>query len=144
MRQGGAELRLARRNEAAACGFTGNPDIYGLGIRLGIYFQWIAAIISKCFDASPEAIRELMEVDAIFLLAILIATLLLSASSTYAVEVLIMLHFFFGDVYTVYYDSSMVFGGTSTISVWSITFRSLMHTTMAAYAVWFWFPGLEL
>ena len=27
------------------CGFTGNPDPYGLGIRLGVYFQWISAFI---------------------------------------------------------------------------------------------------
>ncbi len=28
-------------------GFLGNPDFTGLGIRLGIYLQWLAIILSN-------------------------------------------------------------------------------------------------
>jgi hypothetical protein len=29
------------------CGFVGNPDLYGIGIRVGIYAQWFAALLSN-------------------------------------------------------------------------------------------------
>ena len=36
-----------------ARGFDGDSDFYGLGIRLGIYLQWIAASITNL----PETVR---------------------------------------------------------------------------------------
>lgn len=33
-----------------SCGREGRPDMYGLGIRLGIYFQWFGEIIVEFFD----------------------------------------------------------------------------------------------
>ncbi|RPB26915.1 hypothetical protein L211DRAFT_753567, partial [Terfezia boudieri ATCC MYA-4762] len=36
-------------------GFTGDADTYGLGIRIGLYFQWITSSIAYSFVPS-EAI----------------------------------------------------------------------------------------
>lgn len=33
-----------------SCGREGRPDLYGLGIRLGIYFQWFGEILVEFFD----------------------------------------------------------------------------------------------
>ncbi|KAL6820179.1 hypothetical protein J3E69DRAFT_52650 [Trichoderma sp. SZMC 28015] len=33
-----------------SCGREGRPDMYGLGIRLGIYFQWFGEILVEFFD----------------------------------------------------------------------------------------------
>lgn len=34
----------------ASCGHQGRPDMYGLGIRLGIYLQWFGEILVEFFD----------------------------------------------------------------------------------------------
>ncbi|EHK44520.1 hypothetical protein TRIATDRAFT_245960, partial [Trichoderma atroviride IMI 206040] len=34
----------------ASCGHQGRPDMYGLGIRLGIYIQWLGEILVEFFD----------------------------------------------------------------------------------------------
>ena len=36
------QLDLSKRD----CTFAGNPDIYGLGIRLGLYLQWTASMLT--------------------------------------------------------------------------------------------------
>ncbi|KAL6872237.1 hypothetical protein HDV57DRAFT_511593 [Trichoderma longibrachiatum] len=33
-----------------SCGREGRPDLYGLGIRLGIYFQWFGEMLVEFFD----------------------------------------------------------------------------------------------
>jgi len=103
--------RLPRRQSTVdvACGFEGSSDIYGLGIRLGVCFQWVSAIISKKFLASSnlEIMHDLVTVNTIFSLAIFIATALLTIGgfgTAHGVEILILLHIYFGSVYIVMYD----------------------------------------
>lgn len=93
----------AKRREVGLnqCGFPGNSDVYGLGVRVGIYLQWIAAIISCQFR--EESMRDVQTADFIFLIAIGVATLVLSVDpSTHAVEIMILLCIFFGDIFTVF------------------------------------------
>ena len=40
---GQSSLTKYKRDDS--CGFDGNSDLYGLGIRLGVYFQWISVPI---------------------------------------------------------------------------------------------------
>lgn len=63
--------------------------------------QWAAAVLSKGSKHEPDGLRDLLNEHAIFLMAVFIATILLYTGSTdtpYSVEVLIMLHMFFGSV----------------------------------------------
>jgi hypothetical protein len=129
------------------CGFVGNSDIYGLGIRLGLYFQWAASILSKQFSASPESIRDIIDVDIIFLTAIFISTALLAGGTIgtpYSVEILIMLHIYFGDVYIIFFDRRILSLADSNQSIWGFWLRSTLHAGMAAFALFFWFHGLDL
>lgn len=50
----GAQQGLAKRtlipqqlDRRDPCGFEGNPDLYGLGIRLGIYFQLFSSFLAN-------------------------------------------------------------------------------------------------
>ncbi|KAL6716375.1 hypothetical protein ACLMJK_005941 [Lecanora helva] len=52
-------------------GFQGNTDLYGLGIRIGIYLQWISSLLTNIF--LPNAISESLDTNAIFLFALFIA-----------------------------------------------------------------------
>src|SRR5436190_13179186 len=98
---------LPLRMRSETCGFVGNSDAYGLGIRLGIYFQWIASWIAN--QLSPEIAAELNDVNCIFLIAIFISGIVLSAtpSKAHAVEILILLFILFGSVFSVLSTATM-------------------------------------
>jgi hypothetical protein len=51
--------------------FSGNPDFYGAGIRLGVYLQVLSSWILNSFNA--EATADTHDANSIFLLAIIIA-----------------------------------------------------------------------
>ena len=131
-----------------ACGFIGNSDVYGLGIRLGVYLQWLTSIISKRFfsSSSPEVLRELLDANAIFTLSILIGTALLATGSVgqvYGVEILIMLHIFFGSTYIISYDQLIRGPHSIAISFYGISSILTITCGMSAFATWYWFPGLD-
>ncbi|TAQ86798.1 hypothetical protein B7494_g4862 [Chlorociboria aeruginascens] len=104
-------MLISQVDEPGGCDFQGNSDIYGLGIRVGIYLQWISALISKWRFGNNENLRDLLNENAVFLFSIFLATALLARGMTrvpYSIEVLSMLHIFFGSVYTVFYDENLV------------------------------------
>ena len=49
------------------CGFEGDSGTYGLGVRLGIYFQWIADRIAVL--GLPTEARSVRRVNMCFTLA---------------------------------------------------------------------------
>ena len=53
-------------------GFAGNADVYGLGIRLGIYFQWAAQVIAN-FTLPNEVKNDMANAVWAFNLALVIA-----------------------------------------------------------------------
>lgn len=131
------------------CGFIGNPDIYGLGIRLGIYLQWIASCVSNTYFICPLEHPGLLDSYLVFNSALLIATFVLTAQplDTHIAEMSII---FF-----------MIFNGWSTafpihrrgraISIrdefWEVGARSALTFTLnliwATYASWFWIAGVN-
>lgn len=81
----------------ASCGYVGNSDIYGLGIHVGIYLQWVAGILSKAF-LEEEDMHDIFNESSIFLITIFVAIILLITNfieDTHNVNTLIMLHIFF-------------------------------------------------
>lgn len=73
------------------CGFAGNPDIYGLGIRLGYYTQALAVWFANYFFYRDA--KSLRGANLIFILALLIALCIyaFNAETTYAIEVFLLL-----------------------------------------------------
>ncbi|KAK0619016.1 hypothetical protein B0T14DRAFT_198914 [Immersiella caudata] len=75
------------------CGFEGNSDMYGLGIRLGIYMQWLSAILCNALLTDPTTERGIMNTALVYNVALLVVVFLLlkpgaSDQATYAVEFL--------------------------------------------------------
>ncbi|KAF8453826.1 hypothetical protein BGX38DRAFT_1268336 [Terfezia claveryi] len=46
------------------CGFDGDQDMYGLGIRIGYYVQWIATVLGAYY--TPKIVSSAFEANAIF------------------------------------------------------------------------------
>ncbi|KAJ5548425.1 hypothetical protein N7513_005659 [Penicillium frequentans] len=76
----------------------GNSDLYGLGIRIGIYLQWISAWISLLLD--PESAQSTYDVNSIFVFAILVATIIASQQGAARIEMYLMLQFMLGSFIT--------------------------------------------
>jgi len=77
--------------DGANCGgFEGNPDFYGLGIRLGVYLQVLSSWATNTLK--DDAIADTHAANSIFLLAIVVSVLSATASQEIRpVEVWLML-----------------------------------------------------
>jgi hypothetical protein len=129
------------------CGFQGNPDLYGLGIRLGVYFQWASAQI--IYGWYPEGRNDLAESYLVFLFAIIVAVIVITAQAepTYAGEILILIYIIFGGIYTV------LGGGArqhhlnrikkSSVHYAQLFTFSIIMTSTCIYCSWFWLHGLR-
>ena len=137
---------INRRQVSSTCEYRGNSDLYGFGIRLGLYLQWTASVVSKAWAPSLDSLRDLLDADSIFLLAIFVATSVYSTNvlePVHDIDILILLHMFFGDVYSVFFEIASQQKRVSPISAWGSRYRVLVIGSMSAYAVWFWFIGLD-
>ena len=74
-----------------SCTFAGNPEFYGLGIRLGVYTQLLSTLLANHW--LPAELSSAWDANFVFLAALLIATIKSAASvpSLLAVEVFILL-----------------------------------------------------
>ena len=77
-------------------GLPGNSDLYGLGIRIGIYLQWTSSLLTNTF--LPDGAADLLDANSIFLFAVFIATANATSSpeALHPVEAFIMLALCFG------------------------------------------------
>ena len=83
-------------------GFEGNSDIYGLGIRTGVYLQWFSSWL--CMTLNPETAQELHATNSIFVFAIIIAAVVAATSGEdpfRPVEAYILIQVCFGYLFTV-------------------------------------------
>jgi hypothetical protein len=82
--------------ETEGGGFEGSPDFYGLGIRIGVYLQWMSSLIANSW--LPEDNLSMAEGYAGFSIAFFIAVLLLifQDGCAYTVEMIILLNFLWG------------------------------------------------
>jgi hypothetical protein len=145
------EINPNKRADSApgTCSFQGNSDVYGLGIRLGVYLQWIASHIANRSHHCEEVIREFLATNTIFLCALLIAGVVLSSQpeSSYAVEIAILLYIIWGTVVSV-----LSISGYRTIIAaedwfcvpftgYGIFIRLYLGLAVSCFGAWFWFGG---
>ena len=73
-----------------AHGFDGNADLYGMGIRTGIYLQWMTCLLAN--NLLPERRKELQKVCLVFSLAVCIATIISSVAVTcvFSIDVVVL------------------------------------------------------
>ncbi|RYP09342.1 hypothetical protein DL765_008488 [Monosporascus sp. GIB2] len=82
------------------CGFEGNSDLYGLGVRLGIYVQWATSVLAE--HLYEPAISECRDVNTTFQIAMLAGLMLITTNvntETLAVEGYVTLLFCFASAW---------------------------------------------
>ncbi|KAN0089947.1 hypothetical protein V8E51_018526 [Hyaloscypha variabilis] len=117
------------------CGFTGNGDIYGTGVRIGLYCQWLATLLITLF--SPEEEETVRVLNLTINTSIFLGIAVQSAKETNPVEPVIVLFLMCGSL------SSLTGNGMSNFGHVSGVFRALFYTALSAYGIWYWFDGLD-
>lgn len=143
---------ISRQLSTPQCTFTGNSDLYGLGIRIGIYLQWISGLLANSFHA--DSVQDMLATNTIFLIALFIALAISTVNDTVvAAEVAILLQFCFGFLFTVSSTWGLRITGRQLNSakeykkrvhfpLMGSTVRLCLATAICAYNVWFWFVGV--
>ncbi|OAF98788.1 uncharacterized protein CC84DRAFT_1223533 [Paraphaeosphaeria sporulosa] len=134
---------LKIRKNATLCeeGFLGNADLYGLGIRLGLYLQWMSSFLANNFLSSTR--QEIQRVYLVFSLAICLATLIASTrkSCVFSVEIEILYWMYWGG-YVCVFGSAPCSIRLGTVSRWVMTdwTGAILFTThwiMTYHGIWF-------
>ncbi|XP_044715533.1 uncharacterized protein HRG_11112 [Hirsutella rhossiliensis] len=115
---------------------VGNSDLYGLGVRIGLYSQWIATLLTTVLDSADEG--DLRLLNLIVQTAIFLGLCTESSRRASAVGALITQILLCGSLSSVTGDGITYFGHASGF------LRVLFYTALSAYGIWFWFAGLPL
>lgn len=153
-------MREKRAEQNVCTGFPGDQDTYGLGIRIGLYFQWITTSIAYSFVPS-EAVT-MRGVNNCFQAAMFAGLLFLTktkGSGLFAVEAYLMLVFCMGGVCSPTVpsniagsDSDSTHGRLQVIhrgyamihaSTLGGYFRLLLSVGFLSYGLWFTFVGMD-
>lgn len=127
-----------------ACGFSGNPDLFGTGIRIGYYTQITAVWFSNYFYFREA--KVLRSVNNLFLLALIIAGFIyfFNAHSTYVVHAFLLLQIgivigLVGITETARYATRY-----KATSRERLVIRMTIMTFGALFNVLFWWKGLDI
>lgn len=144
-----------------ACGFAGNSDIFGIGIRIGYYTQILAVWFSNYFYFREA--KVLRSTNNLFLLALIIVGFIyfINAQSTYVVHAFLLLQI--GIVLglvgitetsryaTKYRETSrellllrmtiMIFGALFNVCFWWKGLDVMLPTPCGTYTFYFWRIG---
>jgi hypothetical protein len=91
---------LVTRQDFPSCAIEGNSDFYGLGIRIGIYLQWVTALLANW--SSTGAISGNLETNTVFLLAVLVAIIVSTVQEdVQSAELIVLLQLAFGFVFSI-------------------------------------------
>jgi hypothetical protein len=129
--------------EDITCGFAGNSDAYGFGIRLGIYLQWTAVILSCRFTTSSTDKKELMDTHTLFSTAILIAIIALTVqdSGLHSIEIIILLYIWYTDAFN--NAATLTKAREIENSLVGLGYSLIIFIFMSSYALWFWYRGVN-
>ncbi|KAL8791702.1 MAG: hypothetical protein Q9195_005709 [Heterodermia aff. obscurata] len=126
------------------CGFVGNADIYGIGIRIGYYSQAFAVWFATYFHFfEAEVLRD---VNKLFLFALVVAGLIYAskARETYAVEPFLLLQIGINIGLVSIMDSRRYRSRYSRTSAERLISRSSIITAGLLLNVCFWWRGLDV
>jgi hypothetical protein len=129
----------------STCGYTGNSDLYGLGVRLGTYLLWYSVQIAAAFRL--EGAQDLLVSWNIFALALSAAIYILTFQQqdpdqrAHPADIAIVLYMIFGGCFGTL--SFAVMASKSLPTQYQILLSPLTCLLALVYAAWFWISGIN-
>ncbi|KAJ9654128.1 hypothetical protein H2198_006808 [Neophaeococcomyces mojaviensis] len=139
-----------RQNVQVDCTTSLARDLYGLGVRLGIYFQWFSGWVANNFIV--DEIAGALDANAIFLFALLISIInSTKVEDLTQIDGIVILLLCSGTIWSVLslwgyrtgvyrkegLDGIRRFGGFGT------HLRLLLIATVGSYGLWYWIVGIK-
>ncbi|KAI5807509.1 hypothetical protein DFH27DRAFT_322488 [Peziza echinospora] len=123
------------------CGFPGDSDTYGLGIRIGIYTQWASGIVANWYVVEMAAVMRIRATLFQMAMAIALAFITVRRPRPHAVDAVIMIVILLG-------NSCGLTSHVIRPRQWKDTtlggkMRFLFYFLLCLYATWFWWAGME-
>lgn len=128
------------------CGFDGDDNTYGLGIRLGLYFQWLSTMLSNFIGiVKPEEAKSMKGVNLCFQASVFGGLLYVTitrgttqnAGQLYAAEIWVILCLCLGGVLTISPEPK------DRAYVIHDVCQQALNVAMASYTLWFIFTGMD-
>ncbi|KAK4211158.1 hypothetical protein QBC37DRAFT_389931 [Rhypophila decipiens] len=139
------ELFLSIRNNQTLCfqGFAANEDLYGLGIRAGIYLQWVTALLVN--NLLPDGQREAQRVYLVFSVSLCLTTYVMSffrGSCVFGIEIEVLYWLYWGGVVCVFASSPSQtrLGAKKAKWIgldWKMAIQYTTHIMMFYHGIWF-------
>lgn len=139
---------IQRRDDPLNCRTRTSNDLYGLGLRLGYYSNWLAAWVAN--NWVPDEIVGAQDSNSIFLLALLASMVRTTVVNTITrLDALILLELCAGttlSVVTIWGYRTCIYStkgereglhGISLFGGFGTHFRLLLTLAVAVYALWF-------
>ena len=135
-----AENRPTYNGTLCDSGFIGKSDIYGLGVRSGLYIQWVSSLLAN--HLLREESTALMISYLIFHIAlwITIAILTVQKTCTFTVEIVLLYYLVYGGYVCVFTRPNLGDFEPATMD-WLNMVLVLHYVTILAHVVWFIFFG---
>ncbi|UKZ85260.1 uncharacterized protein TrAFT101_001128 [Trichoderma asperellum] len=114
---------------------SGNSDLYGVGVRVGLYAQWVATLLVTVFDPKTESTYRIA--NLIIQWSIFLGLCTQSSQGDPVVGAIITQYLLFGSL------SSVTGDGIKHFSHFSGIFRIVFYTAVSAYGCWFWYEGID-
>ncbi|RPB11479.1 hypothetical protein P167DRAFT_536632 [Morchella conica CCBAS932] len=131
------------------CGFDGDDNTYGLGIRIGVYLQWVTSAIAYGFlPTEAQGVRGVNSCFQAAMFAGLLFITITKGSGLYAVEAYMMLIFCMGGVCSgdakadggIFKAKQFAYHKASNIGG---LIRFVLSTGFCVYGLWFFFTGMD-
>ncbi|KAG9050335.1 hypothetical protein FS837_006207 [Tulasnella sp. UAMH 9824] len=128
------------------CGFDGDDNTYGLGIRLGLYIQWLSTMLCNLLGlVKPEEAKSMKGINLCFQASVFGGLLYVTftrgrtqdAGQLYAAEIWVMLCLCLGGVLTVTPEPR------DRAYVIHDVFQQGLNVAMASYTLWFIYTGMD-
>jgi len=125
------------------CGFAGNADIYGIGIRIGYYTQALAVWFANYFHFREA--KVLRSVNNLFLIALTIVGLITlnNAREVYAVEAFLLLYLGITIAVISMLDSTRFTSRYMETSNERMVAKMFIYITGQIFSVYFWWTALD-
>ncbi|KAF3906293.1 hypothetical protein ABW20_dc0103028 [Dactylellina cionopaga] len=123
----------------AECFLMGNSDLYPMGLRAGVYLQWIATILANFFV--PSVAPSMRGINTLFQLAVF-SGLSYEVTNMHAldgIEAFILLTLCIGSITTMITSPNMDIRVTRVGSI----ARLLVFLAVFMFGAWYWFTGYK-
>ncbi|KAI1621399.1 hypothetical protein EDD37DRAFT_114260 [Exophiala viscosa] len=135
----GPDRRLSCTERLGIEGFEGNSDFYGLGVRLGLYLQWLSSLIANPFLHGERRSMAGAYLASSLALTIALFILVLRPECVFTAEIMVMLNIIWGGTFQVMSPSIAEFTHRKDFVMDGIQVAlMLVNGSVISLSAWFW------